>query len=289
MTLRLLLPALCLALLAPAAALAQAQARPDLRPTPPGAAHAGETKCGACHSTESWGDVAFAHERTGFPLVGGHKRATCKQCHPQSFSRAVSHECSACHRDPHRGRLGARCRSCHDEDSWKSRFDADAHRRAGFPLQGRHAFLPCESCHGDRLNRGLTRATGACQDCHGQDLLRANAKLAFHSSFGTGCKDCHTAYRFTAAFFPAHERCFSLGSGPHTGIACADCHQPSLPAQLTGACNSGTASCQRCHPCASHPAVLGGPPNPAGCQNLKCYECHRFSAGGAALRGLRSR
>ncbi len=50
-------------------------AEPDLRPTPPPSLHAGaDGRCERCHSTESWQDVAVAHERTGFPLKGQHRR-----------------------------------------------------------------------------------------------------------------------------------------------------------------------------------------------------------------------
>lgn len=265
-------------------------AKLDLR-LPPAPAHAasGETKCGACHNTESWGDVAFAHERTGFPLRGGHKRGTCKQCHPQSFSRPVSHECSACHRDAHRGQLGARCQGCHDEESWKSRFDADAHRRTGFPLGGRHAFIACEECHGNVLDRGFSRPVSACLDCHAKDLLRAGTIFPPHSSFGTACKDCHSPWRFTGAFFPAHERCFQIAGGPHGGMDCFSCHTSLAGATVAGLCNTATADCTRCHQPqttidAIHTGVLG-----YQYTYRKCYECHRFAAAGMGLRGLRSR
>jgi hypothetical protein len=283
---------LCLALLATAPASAEEpRGKPDLRPPVQAGLHGGETKCGACHSTDSWGDVAFAHERTGFPLVGGHKQATCKQCHPQSFSRPVSHECSACHRDAHRGQLGAQCRGCHDELSWKSRFDADAHRRLGFPLAGRHAFLPCESCHGNRLDRGFSRPVSTCYDCHQRDYERTT-QLAFvdHQKWGLGteCKDCHTPWRFKGGYFPAHEHCFQLSGGPHAGIACQQCHTTPPAGVVPGQCATNNASCTRCHSdqtglAARHAAVLG-----YQFADRKCYECHRFAVG-AALRGARSR
>src|SRR5512144_1406317 len=129
-----------LAFLAALAAAAPA-AEPDLSPTPP-SLHAGaDARCERCHSTESWQDVAFAHERTGFPLKGQHRRVGCQACHGTDTSRSLGRECGACHRDPHRGTLGTRCATCHVEESWRSRFDADAHRRTGFPLTGRHAFI----------------------------------------------------------------------------------------------------------------------------------------------------
>lgn len=267
---------------APAPAAAAPAARADLRAPPPPALHAGETRCERCHTTEQWGDVAFAHERTGFPLKGEHLKVGCKQCHAGDFKRPLSHECSACHRDPHRGQLGARCQGCHDEASWKSRFDADAHRRSGFPLVGRHAFVACDECHGDKLNRGFARGGRPCYDCHQKDLARGTAVID-HGGFGTQCKECHSPWRFKNAFFPAHEACFSIAGGPHAGIACRSCHTSGLPPTGVAACTSGTANCIACHKCAEHPAQAG-----FACQNLKCYQCHRFSTRSGALRGARS-
>jgi hypothetical protein len=289
-----LAPALGLWLYAVAAAAAPQQAAPaapDLRPPLQAGAHGGETKCGACHSTDSWGDVAFAHERTGFPLVGGHKLASCKQCHPQSFSRPISHQCTACHKDPHRGQLGALCQGCHDELSWKSKFDADAHRRTGFPLTGRHAFLPCESCHGNVLDRSFARPVSTCFDCHQRDYERTRqAAFVDHVAWGLGteCKDCHVPWHFTGAFFPAHERCFQLSGGPHAGIRCQQCHTAPPTGVVPGTCSTNNAACQRCHTCdaaltQAHATVLG-----FQCADRKCYECHRFAVG-APLRGVRSR
>ncbi len=279
---------LLLALAAAPARAAAPAARPlDLRPAAP-AGHGGETRCDRCHTTDRWGDVAFAHERTGFPLVGEHRKAGCKQCHPVSFDRPLSHACDACHRDVHRGSLGSRCQGCHDEQSWRSRFDADAHRRAGFPLTGRHAFVACEECHGNQLNRGFARSVKQCGDCHSGDLARANAVVP-HTGFGTDCKACHTPWRFANAFFPAHEQCFAIATGKHAGIACLRCHTGGIPlvADVNSlSCTSyltNPPNCQSCHDCGSHPAVLG-----FACSNPKCYECHRFATTTGALRGARS-
>jgi hypothetical protein len=231
--------------------------------------------------------VAFAHERTGFPLVGEHRKVGCKQCHPTTFSRPVSHGCTACHRDVHRGQLGSRCQGCHDETSWRSRFDVDAHRRVGFPLRGRHAFIACEECHGDKLDRGFARSASTCYDCHQKDLVRGNAVLD-HTSFGPDCRQCHSPWRFADASFPAHDRCFAIDTGPHTGIRCLSCHTSLAGAAVSGACATLTAACTRCHLPADmtprHASVLGYQP-----VDRKCYECHRFSTKTGALRGKRSR
>ncbi|HET9598509.1 MAG TPA: hypothetical protein VFP65_23170 [Anaeromyxobacteraceae bacterium] len=255
--------------------------KPDLVPA---LAHAGgDTACVKCHTVDAWSDVAFAHERTGFPLRGAHARLSCKDCHGASVERALGRSCSSCHRDVHQGRLSSRCAECHGEESWKARFDADAHRRGNFPLTGRHAFIPCQECHGDRRDRGFTRATSECIACHQNDLARAATAAVDHRApgFPTRCQTCHSPWRFRPAFFPAHEACFPIGSGPHAGVACLSCHTALSGLQATGTCATGTAACTRCHACASHPQDVPG----FACAERKCYECHR-SGTPVGLRSL---
>jgi Class III cytochrome C family len=244
-----------------------------------------DTRCGACHSPESWSKVTFDHDRTGFPLLGRHAAASCSACHASiDFSAAVPRSCAACHRDAHAGEFGTRCGTCHDPESWRSRFDADAHRRTNFPLTGRHALIPCEECHQDQRDRRFTRATVDCGTCHQADYLRAATISIDHiaAGFGTNCRDCHNPWSFRAARFPAHDRCFQLAPGPHAGISCLDCHTTLTGTLATGACATNTAACTRCHTCPTaqqqHRQVAG-----FQCRDRKCYECHQFTARSARV------
>lgn len=298
-----LLP-LALALLAgPAAAAGPAPAAaalkaPDLtaRPAPPpGAGHGGDTRCAACHTAEGWTKVTFAHDRTGFPLEGRHKDAACKACHASgTFADPVAKACAACHRDVHAGKLGQRCQRCHDPVSWAMpSFGPDAHRQTNFPLSGRHAMIPCQSCHGDARDRAFSRPTTRCISCHEADWARASAGGAAvdhdAAAFPQDCRGCHGAWRFSPSSFPQHQTCFDLKGGPHAGIRCRDCHS-SIP-QVTFAqaftCLTDTADCLRCHGgvAPAHATVQG-----FQLVNRKCYECHRFAPGfGAAALGGASR
>jgi hypothetical protein len=268
------------AILASAVAVALAgEPAPALEPAPPPiAAHAGATRCAVCHTADGWTPARFPHENTGFPLTGRHARASCKACHPVSFREATGRECAACHRDPHAGISGRRCGACHDAESWRPTFDADVHRRTNFPLQGRHALIPCEECHGDRRDRAFARPAVQCVGCHQEDFTRAAGAALDHSTpgFSTSCRDCHTWWRFSPAYLPQHEACFAIASGPHAGIRCLSCHTALAGASLDGTCSTGTANCIRCHDCARHPAVPG-----FQCTNPRCYECHRFGPIGA--------
>lgn len=275
----------------PAPALRPAGARgqrPDLTARPAATAGNGAragaaagTHCAACHTTEDWKKGAFDHDRTGFPLESAHRVAACSACHGEgTLSRAVPRACSACHSDVHARRLGHRCERCHQATTWRDvTFDADAHRRGDFPLTGRHAFTPCDSCHGDKRDRSFQRPTRACVGCHEPDWARASSPAASvnhaAASFPQTCQQCHTAWRFSPAGFPAHDACFRLKGSPHAGVRCLGCHS-SFPVVDLGqrlTCQTDTANCIQCHSCAEHDNVAG-----FACTNRKCYECHAFSS-----------
>jgi hypothetical protein len=255
---------------------------------PPG--HGAGTRCSACHVTSSWKQVSFDHSRLGFPLEGRHLAIGCRACHVSGDFRApLPTTCAACHTDVHLGQLGARCGRCHDATDWSSRFDVSAHQRTNFPLTGRHAAIPCEECHLAQRDRKFTRSTVGCFACHQADYARTAGTAFDHarSGFGTDCKSCHFTSTFKKALFAAHEVCFQIDVGPHAGISCLDCHTSLANATVTGACNTGTASCIRCHSCASvqapHTQVAG-----FQCKDRKCYECHSFT-GSAGIRARTTR
>ncbi|WP_456428813.1 cytochrome c3 family protein [Rhodocaloribacter sp.] len=143
----------------------------------------GATACEACHTTEAWLPVeAFDHDRTGFPLTGAHRDATCESCHrappgsgetPEHLYRGLDAACASCHRkdDPHQGQFDAvSCETCHDTVSFRlTAFDHDATR---FPLDGAHTDVPCAGCHKtEQTDEGVAfvrfKPLGtACIDCH---------------------------------------------------------------------------------------------------------------------------
>jgi hypothetical protein len=295
--------ALGLALAAPAAAAPAQAPRADLSARPPASAaggHAsGETRCAACHTTEDWKRVTFGHDRTGFPLTGRHREVTCSACHPGSdFARPVPKACAACHRDVHAQRLGQRCDRCHDTGTFKqASFGPGDHRKTAFPLDGRHAALPCDQCHGDRRDRDFARGVVRCGGCHQQDYDRTQAdpRLLNHVSAGftTDCRGCHGTWRFSPATFAGHDVCFAIRTGPHAGIRCKDCHRVAIPVIPPGGvltcsatpAGAPPADCKYCHHnYADHPNVGPAYQN-AATSNSACYLCHPFSnVGSGSLR-----
>jgi len=253
--------------------------------TRPTSSHGGETACASCHGTSSWSEVRFNHDRTGFPLTGRHQRAPCKSCHVTDFKTPLTRTCSGCHRDVHAGDLGARCESCHDTADWRSRFDADAHRRTNFPLLGAHAALPCVECHAEARERRFTRATVDCASCHQGDTARTRGTAVDHAALGfevRSCRECHGPLRFSPARLPDHDRCFPISAGAHAGIGCQACHSSLQVMTAAGSCRTGTAACTSCH---EHQCTTAGGvtetdrqhANVAGyqCQDQRCFGCHQ--------------
>lgn len=244
--------------------------------------HSGETPCAACHATSGWTDVKFAHDKTGFPLLGQHRAVRCKACHPLDFKQQVPPTCDGCHVDVHAGELGARCDGCHAPESWRSRFPADAHRRSAFPLVGRHAALPCAECHFTQGATRYARDAASCGACHQADYDRTRATGMDHAAlaFPATCQGCHGPWRWTPAQFPQHSACFTLDGTEHARIPCGDCHTALPPGLQFGTCNTRTAACTNCHehecartdPIHAEKGVLG-----YQCRDRKCYECHRFA------------
>jgi hypothetical protein len=238
-----------------------------------------ETRCAECHTTSSWNDVRFAHERTGFPLNGAHRQVMCTRCHPSGFAKAVPDRCAGCHRDVHAQEFGMHCEGCHDEVSWRTNFTADAHRRTNFPLTGRHALIPCVECHPNVRDRSFARGAVECGACHLANYQSTAMTSLDHAAAGfpMSCQQCHLPWRWAPASFPQHDQCFTISHGPHSGIRCLSCHTSITGLQLTGRCATGTAACTMCHEhqCTRTDAIHQSVPG-YQCKDRKCFECHRF-------------
>jgi hypothetical protein len=240
------------------------------------------TRCAACHVAGSWGDVRFNHDPTGYPLRGAHTNVLCGSCHPRGFDVPVADTCSGCHRDSHSGEFGTMCEGCHDDKSWRPFFDADAHRRTGFPLVGKHGLIPCQQCHGNMVNRTFLGAPVGCVSCHRADYdgTRNSTTTVDHTAagFGLDCQSCHSTWRFWPARAEQHGACFRIATGSHHGIRCLGCHTSLTNVSFTGMCATGTFTCSACHAhtCsrsdAQHVNVVG-----YQCADPKCYQCHKLT------------
>jgi len=217
----------------------------------------------------------------------------CFECHATGGS-GVAPQCLTCHKEIawlverdrglHAAPPSKDCASCHPEHAgvefqlirWDEgspeRFD---HRRAGWPLEGKHASLRCAECHkaGFRVSeaqklsprrdtsRGWTGLEAACGACH---------RDPHESTLGSDCARCHgtDAWR-PAARFDHAKSAYSL-TGKHRDAACEKCHRVeaavALPAgqrPLPRYKPQPHAECSACH-ADPHAARLGP----------DCSRCH---------------
>ena len=208
-------------------------------------------ECGNCHTERNWKEaVKFDHDKSRFPLRGGHVKAECKDCHTTAQYKDTPTECVACHRkdDKHEGTLGKACADCHTDVNWKAtRFD---HGRTRFTLRDGHAVPPlkCSSCHRDL--RSYRPTAMACVSCHLKDDKHAG-------QLGDRCDSCHVERGWRVTRFDHSRARFAL-IGAHVKVECKSCH-------LSPRFRDAPRDCVGCHQKDDkHKATLG----------TKCESCH---------------
>jgi len=212
------------------------------------------TDCRECHTTLAWShSVSFDHASyaAGFTLLGRHAEIRCSSCHAAGvsgsiFSPSSQEDCFACHQviyDSHHGISGfpTTCTLCHTNDSWVYSGDFDhAAFTGGYALVGRHAELPCTSCHSPSVAGPIYSPSSQndCVACHQDDYDDEHGG----SGFPTNCSLCHTNDSWEGATFTDHDALFfPIFSGRHQGewSGCETCHtNPNDFSQFT---------CFNCH------------------------------------------
>ncbi len=251
-------------------------------------------RCDDCHSPTTWAKPdRFNHARTAYPLTGEHRQVACDGCHKTehsgntAFVRFVGvtrSTCASCHRDPHSGAMGTACASCHqtsgftqvDQRNVAGRFN---HERTRFPLNGRHATVACNACHGTGSSppgihirfAGNTRTASfprpvldGCNGCH-QDYHDG----VFAGMSGAGsCAACHSENGWEPASFDIERHndvtAFPL-TGAHLVTPCTSCHGGNSPGEKPHF-QLPQHACASCHQSRSpHGERFGG---------RGCAECH---------------
>jgi hypothetical protein len=146
-------------------------------------------RCENCHTERDWKVEKFDHNRSRFPLTGGHARVECKKCHQTAAFHDAPRECNGCHEkeDVHKRVFGTKCETCHNTRTWKS-WDFD-HDKTRFRIDGGHRKVDCYGCHKlpEKVPVGrevLPRLSGACVACHAREDVH-------DGGFGTRCEVCH--------------------------------------------------------------------------------------------------
>jgi hypothetical protein len=213
----------------------------------------------------------------------------CLKCHGVDDT-AIDPHCLACHEEidwliaANRGLHGrearSECASCHPEHGgrdfelieWRGGDPASFdHRRAGFPLEGKHAALACEKCHRTELHKsevariregGLREGSWlglktACRDCHEDPHT---------GRLGQDCETCHAPEDWKKILETEfdHARTRWPLAGAHREVACAKCHD----ATTAWGPRPAFARCDDCHvdPHAGRATLAG--------KAVDCDACH---------------
>lgn len=190
-------------------------------------------KCERCHNSKEWKGVKFDHDKTKFPLRGGHKTIKCDTCHTGDlYADKLATNCASCHgrSDPHKGQLGSRCERCHNEAGWRQKvaFDHDITR---FPLIGLHSGVACEECH---RSPAYKATPSVCSACH---------KDTHHGArLGPDCGRCHNPNGWRLWRFDHNRQTRFPLDGAHAGLDCHSCHKTPSAAKVTA-----STACHGCH------------------------------------------
>jgi hypothetical protein len=195
--------------------------------------HVGMTssECDTCHTPDGWSPARwdgapFEHTaQAGFSLASHQKDydgspLSCNDCHLGNAQGFDTGSCVGCHSQgeeraafmlKHQEQYGADCTSCHDGVDRMSNFS----HASVFPLEGRHAEIPCQDCHRERVFAGTSNV---CVECHAEPAIHAGF-------FGLDCQYCHTTQAWNPALLRMHG--FPLDHGGQGEIACGSCHASS--------------------------------------------------------------
>ncbi|MEZ5288824.1 MAG: multiheme c-type cytochrome [Vicinamibacterales bacterium] len=135
------------------------------------------------------------------------------------------------------------------------------HNGVGFPLEGRHRDIACESCHINNVFKGTPTR---CFDCHWERRQDDRFKL----QLGSQCEMCHRPVSWTSVRF---DHAASTGmplNGAHRQLACQTCHQG-------GNFQAANTTCISCHQ--QDFAAAQNPNHVAAGFPTTCEACHRPS------------
>ncbi len=228
-------------------------------------------ECASCHTVDGFKPSKFGvpeHSETKYPLLGGHAKLECAQCHipkgKDTLYKIKFQHCTDCHRDEHAGQFAGApylnaCERCHTVDGYHpSTFTLDEHEQTRFVLTGGHLAVPCSDCH----KQSAAFAPKPTEQFHWQNLSCASCHQDPHNGqFDSrmlrrgkdgkpqGCQACHSTQSWKdLAAFDHNQTSFPL-LGTHRATACIDCHKPpNLGTKLSSAdFTSAPTKCEECH------------------------------------------
>ena len=229
--------------------------------------------CQNCHTSISWKPLRavpeFDHNRTGYPLIGGHENVACVRCHAKPVFANTGARCADCHADIHRRQMGASCERCHTVQRWNVTIRSVQNHENRFPLVGAHAALECDSCHKGAAAGQFQGLSFQCYSCHARDFQRTNAPSHATAGFPTSCEQCHSITTWLGARFDHLKLTGFALTGMHATLQCTDCH-------VGGKFKGTQATCSGCH--MNDYRGASNPNHVAAGFPLACQDCHSTSA-----------
>ena len=226
-----------------------------------------QLECSNCHSEKSFSVVTYSirdHEKTRYPLRGGHRAVPCTLCHykdkktarklPSKITKSLTFQgrkatlswgrikfqkdlrrCETCHKDIHQGQFPKKaCSSCHVITSFmKLKFKHNVHSR--FKLRGKHREVACYECHPtvQKSKKGTKlvlyrpvslKCVGCHTDVHVGQFLIKGDKYV-------RCERCHNeqGWKEKNLLFDHNDKKFTdyKIEGKHREVDCEKCH-PSV-------------------------------------------------------------
>ncbi|MBK9980060.1 MAG: hypothetical protein IPP20_19475 [Gemmatimonadetes bacterium] len=244
----------------------------DATSAPPHAAAGFTTLCESCHKNAvAWLGAPFDHNKTRFALTGGHKAATCLDCHNDKVYVGKSMACASCHQakydattnPPHlKTGFSKTCSNCHGTQQWAgAAFD---HTTTGFQLTNGHSNRVCNDCHSDGVFKGRSKQ---CVSCHQTDFSATTTPPHAASGFPSTCETCHSTIKWTGGVFNHSTTRFPL-TGKHIVATCNNCH-------ADGVYKGKPTTCLSCHQ--SDFTQSKNPPHASSGFPGTCETCHTTS------------
>ena len=212
--------------------------------------------CDACHRSEGFRVDTFRHPRQPELFAGQHASLACVKCHrpdvvPGARATRPDVRCESCHRDVHLGQVQAMCETCHRVEGAKFAPVGFSHDQAAYRLTGRHATVPCASCHA-RSERAYPSGTGVATNLKpAADDCRACHHDVHLGQLSGRCDGCHVTTGFVIDHYAHRPGLESLLGGFHGAYPCRACH-PRETARFPA--GTGTAvrftvgrTCGSCH------------------------------------------
>jgi hypothetical protein len=228
-------------------------------------------ECSACHNLNGFKPSTFGlpeHQKTQYPLKGGHAKLQCGQCHTPKGKDTVYKlkfaHCTDCHKDEHGGQFAGPpyvndCERCHTLDGYRpSTFTLTRHKDTQFPLTGGHIAVACGDCHKEsavfkpKATEQYHWQNLACTACHEdphKHQFDERMRQPDKQGKPLGCQLCHSTKSWKDLSGFDHDKTSFPLLGTHRATGCIDCHKPPrLQTRLIDVdFKAAPTKCEDCH------------------------------------------